>query len=210
MSPDEIEQIIQRIIRDGVLFPWWLYVLAIIALFIGGFFGAYIKRKGENLATREDYESLLEQVKKTTAATESIKIDLAKGSWLHQQGWHLKEKYYSGLLEALYRLKVSLSARLDHYMEPGSEYHDEQVNESAHYKSQSQIGLEALQKIQQLHGPAEMVVSDRAIEALNKFYSADWHASNFSACNQEYLEEAYDSVNEAHKVILEEARLELR
>lgn len=210
MSPEKIEQLIRKIISEGLLFPWWSYLLVVIATFAGGFLGAYFKRKGENLATKQDYESLLNQVKKTTSATESIKINLSKGNWLHQQSWYLKEKYYTGLLESLYLLKLSLSARLDHYMEPDSQYSDDQINESPHYKKQIDIGSEALQQLQRLHGPAEMVVSKRAIQALNEFYGASWHANNFSACNNEYLTEVTASVEKTHKVVLEEARSDLR
>ncbi len=210
MTPEEIESIIQRAIRDGLQFPWWLYILAVIAPFVGAFFGAYFKKKAENLATKEDFESLLVQLKKTTAETEGIKVELAKGTWLHQRRWNLKEKYYSRLLEALYNLKLSLSARLDHYMNPGSEYRDSEMSEGEHFKRQSRIGAEALNKIQQLHGPSEMVISERAIEALERFYSSDWNASNFSACNKEYLDVVYASAEEAYKIVLEEARLELR
>jgi len=210
MSPDEIELVVSRAVKDGIEFPWWLYVSVLLATFAGAIFGAYLKKKGENLATREDYESLLTQIKKTTTATESIKSDLAKGSWLHQQSWYLKEKYYSGLLEGLYKLKLSLSSRLDHYMQTGSEYHDDRINESEHYKHQTTIGIEALEKIQELHGPSEMVISERAIEALNEFYGADWNAGNFSACNKEYLDDVYASVDKTYKVVLNEARSELK
>ncbi len=61
-----------------------------------------------------------------------------------------------------------------------------------------------------MHGSAEMVISGRAIEALEKFYSVDWNVGNFSACNKEYLEEVYASAEDTYKVIPEEARLGLR
>ena len=137
-------------------------------------------------------------------------MELAKGSWLHQQSWYLKEKYYSGLLENLYKLRLSISDRLDYYMVPGSEYHDEQVNKSEHYKKQTEIGIESLQNIQRLHGPAEMVITKKAIEALMQFYSADWHAGNFSACNKEYLDDAHQSVNDVYQTVLQEAQSELK
>lgn len=210
MSPEELELIVHGAIKEGLLFPWWLYLSAITMPFIGGFLGAYLKRKGENLATKEDYDSLLVQVKLTTTATESIKNDLAKGSWLHQQSWYLKEKYYSGLLKELYMLRASLLARLDHYMKPGTEHHDDQIIKNTHYKNQTKIGSKALQKIHVIHGPAEMAISDRAIIALNNFYSADWHAGNFSTFNKEYLDDVYTSADETYKVILEEAQSELK
>jgi len=210
MSPEEIELIVSRAVKEGFQFPWWLYLSAIFATFIGGFLGAYLKRKGENRAANENFDSLLKQIKKTTTETESIKSELAKGSWLHQQSWNLKEKYYSGLLEALYRLRHSVSVRLDHYNEQGSEHDDARINESDHYIKHAKSGVETLQKIQELHGPAEMVISDRSIEALNKFYSAGWHAENFSSCNKEYLVEVFVSVDETYKVILEEAQIALK
>ena len=209
MSPEKIEQIIREAINGAILLPWWATILVVVFTFAGGFLGAYLKRKGENLATKEDYDSLLKQVKQTTSATESIKVDLAKGNWLHQQSWYLKEKYYSGILEALYLLKLSLSARLDHYMEPGSQYRDNEIDESLHFKEQANIGFEALKKLQLLHGPAEMVISIQATKALKEFYSAHWHADNFSACNNEFLDAAYVSVEKTHKAVLEEARSEL-
>jgi hypothetical protein len=210
MTPAEIENIVQRVVSEGVQFPWWVYLWLLLAPLAGGFLGSYLKKKAENLATKEDYESLLYQAKKTTKETEGIKTELAKGGWLHQQSWLLKEKYYSGLLESLYNLKLSLSARLDHYMEPGSEHQDSEINNSENFKKQTQIGMEELSKIQLLHGPAEMIISKRAIEALVNFYGIDWDAGNFSVCNKEYLDKVYASAEEAYKVILEEARMELR
>lgn len=210
MSPEELKLIVDSAIKEGLLFPWWQYLLAIIMAFIGGFLGAYLKRKGENLAMKEGYDSLLIQIKRTTNATESIKNDLSKGSWLHQQSWYLKEKYYSGLLKELYILRASLLARLDYYMQPGAEYRDTQIIEKPHYKKQTKIGSKALKKIHVIHGPAEMVISDRAIKALNNFYSEDWHAGNFSSFNKEYLDSVYTSVDETYKIILEEAQTELK
>lgn len=189
-----------------------LVALLLVAFLIARFksyFESYLKKKAANLATKEDYESLLEQLRKTTKETEGIKIELAKGNWLHQQSWILKEKYYSGLLEALYNFQSSLSARLGWYEHPGSEYRDEEIEKKEHYINQSRIGSEAYNKIQQLHGPAEMVISQRAIEALENFYSLEWHGSNSSVCNKDYLMGTHALVEETRRIILEEARSEL-
>lgn len=42
---------------------------------------AYAKRKGENLATKEDFNVLLDQIKKTTQATEEIRFELGHRDW---------------------------------------------------------------------------------------------------------------------------------
>lgn len=209
MSPEEIELIITNVAKERFEFPWLLYFFLLISPFIGSYLGAYLKKRGENLATKDDYELLLEQIKKTTAATENIKSDLAKGNWLHQQSWYLKEKYYSGLLEELYKLRLSLSERLDYYHQPGSEHNDTQISECDYFRKQGKIGSVALKKIRDLQGPAEMIISERAIKALNKFYTVNWEAENFSSHRKEYLENMHTSVEETCKVILEEARLAL-
>lgn len=50
---------------------WSLSV--IVALFIGGFLKSYMGKKGENLATKEDLQDLVNQVAKVTRAQEEIK-----------------------------------------------------------------------------------------------------------------------------------------
>jgi len=210
MKPEETATILSRAASDLADFPWWAYLLALILSFLGGFLGAYAKKKGEALATKEDFDALLKQVKETTIVAESIKVNLATGSWLHQQEWYLKEKYYSGLLDSLYRFKQSVLARLDYYIDPGSEYRDQEIEKEEHFKRQLFIGSEAFNDLHRLYGPAEMVISERAVNILKKFYGAQWHASNFSVCSKEYLNDVYKAVEEAHQVVLQEARTELR
>ena len=53
-------------------------VLALGAAAIGAFVGAYLKKRGENLATKEDFEDLLQQIKAQTKATEEIKAEVQR------------------------------------------------------------------------------------------------------------------------------------
>jgi len=193
-----------------MLFPGWWYLLSVIILtFVGSFLGSYFKRKGENLATKEDYESLLEQVKETTSATENIKINLARGNWLHQRSWYLKEKYYTGLLEALYELELSLSNRLDLYNEGDYQHADHLILNNPDYKKHSKTGRNAFKKLQNLQGPSEIVVSNKAIKALKNFYSKNWEVSHFTTFTEEYLDTLHASVKSTRKIVLEEARSDL-
>jgi hypothetical protein len=50
-----------------------LLVLAVAASATSGFLASYAKKKGEQLATKEDFNELLQQVKMTTHVTEQIK-----------------------------------------------------------------------------------------------------------------------------------------
>ena len=46
---------------------WALTTL--VSAFIGSYLGAYLKKKGENLATHEDVNKLVQQVQAVTSAT---------------------------------------------------------------------------------------------------------------------------------------------
>ncbi|WP_123647319.1 hypothetical protein [Lysobacter enzymogenes] len=69
--------------------PFGLGAGAVIAVLVGQWVlkrlavggDAYASKKGENLATKEDFDQLLEQLKRNTAATESIRTELAHQEW---------------------------------------------------------------------------------------------------------------------------------
>ncbi len=210
MSPDEIKLVVEKVLEEGLGFPWWPYLLFLVIFILGGFLGAYLKKMGENSAANKNYTEILDQIRKTTDTTESIKLDLAQLSWVRQKNWELKEKYYTSLLEGLYKFKESLSSRLDHYIQSGSEYHDESTHKNEHFIHHSNEGHKVYQDILRLHGPSEIVISRRAVEALNELYKVDWNASNFGSCTNEYLTETYKAACAAYDVVLEEARVELK
>ncbi|PUB79756.1 MAG: hypothetical protein DBO99_02800 [gamma proteobacterium symbiont of Ctena orbiculata] len=86
-------------------------LVAAAASALGAFFGAYMKRKGENLATKEDFTNLLEQTKETTTVTERIKEHIAAQSKLKAKGQDVARQIYANLLDVstdLNRLKSGL------------------------------------------------------------------------------------------------------
>jgi sugar phosphate isomerase/epimerase len=74
------------------------------------YLGAYLKEKGKRLATKEDVDSVVEQVRAVTRETELIKAEITGGLW--QRQWHLAQKRdsYSRLIDALERIQVQRSA----------------------------------------------------------------------------------------------------
>ncbi len=62
-------------------------LLSLVGGWACAYLGAYLKRKGENLATHEDLQRLVEQVKATTAATEAIRAEMTGKLWLSQELW---------------------------------------------------------------------------------------------------------------------------
>jgi hypothetical protein len=70
----------------------------------GSFLGAYLKRKAESLATKEDLQGLVKQVEATTQATESIKTSLTGSLWESQERWRLKSNLYVTLVRQLQQM----------------------------------------------------------------------------------------------------------
>jgi hypothetical protein len=60
-----------------------------------------LKTKGENLATHEDIDKLVDQVKVVTATTEQIKTEISDAAWNRQKRWELKREV---LFEAAKRI----------------------------------------------------------------------------------------------------------
>lgn len=86
---------------------WALSIL--LSLFIGGFLKSYLGKKGENLATHEDIDKLLDQVKAVTKATKDIEAKISNEVWDRQKRWELKREV---LFDATKRVS-DLRAKLD-------------------------------------------------------------------------------------------------
>ena len=181
-----------------------IVVFLLLKLFLPG----YLSEKGKNLATREDFHTLLEQLKKTTQETESIKVELSTRHWLNQQQWSIREKRYAHLLSNLTKLRLSLQDRNNYFMEPGSE-HNESLSESERFKELSRVGYESLRSIREQIGPASVFLSDKTIEALEELVREHWSVAEFSSCTADYVSSALDLVDAAYSAVLAEARNEL-
>jgi hypothetical protein len=208
MSPEEIRVVIDTAIRDGLRFPWWIYVLAVLLPVSGAYIGSYAKRKAEDRATQENFDSLREQLRKTTQDTEEIKTTLSRKNWLTQQQWAIREQHYMSLLRHLTKLNLSLQDRDSYYMEPGSE-HDQARSQGEHFQELARVGHESYQAIRELIGPASVFLSSKAIDSLEQLVRDHWSVAEFSACTAHYVSEALELVKVAQLAVLEEARSEL-
>jgi hypothetical protein len=83
-------------------------ILSFVAGAVGAYLGAYLKQKGENLATRED-------VDKITRATEEIKAQISGDMWDRQRRWETKRDILFNVVKALEASSRQLSASLATY-----------------------------------------------------------------------------------------------
>ncbi len=67
---------------------------------IASYLGSYLKKKGENLATHEDINKLVDQVSAVTAATKQIEARITRASRVHERQLDILGKLYSNLYAA--------------------------------------------------------------------------------------------------------------
>lgn len=190
---------------------WGAFIFYLIATLVGvlvGYLSSYARKKAENLATKEDFDVLLNQVKKTTEETELIKQSLSSDAWLNQQRWQLKERFYLDLLENLFKFRITLLERLDYFIEPGSE-HDEKCTKTEHFKMQQHLGNEAYETVIRLWGSAAIVLPDEANDVLEALRSGCWNTKEFSNNTADYLNSTVTLVDKAYLDLLRHARMEL-
>jgi uncharacterized protein YoxC len=74
--------------------------ILVTAVVAGGsaYFGSYLKKKGENLATHEDVDKLVGQVAAVTQATKEIEAKISNDLWERERKWETKR---DTLFEAL-------------------------------------------------------------------------------------------------------------
>jgi hypothetical protein len=82
-------------------------VVTVLSAGVGAFIGAYLKKKGENLATHEDLDKMVEQMAAITERTKSIEATISNEVWDRQKQWEMKREV---LFEAAKRVAEAYDA----------------------------------------------------------------------------------------------------
>ena len=113
-----------------ISFVYGLVLLGLTTL--GGYFGAFLnsysKTKGKNLATHEDIDKLVDEVRAVTTATKQIEAKISNEVWDRQKRWELTRDAVLQTLKALSEVR-----------EPGTDGAFPNVLEAAGPRSQSAI-----------------------------------------------------------------------
>jgi hypothetical protein len=78
-----------------------LFLTVVAGSWLGTFIGSYLKKKGENLASREDIEILVHQMAAITQTTKEIEARISDEAWDRQKLWEMKREV---LFEAVKRI----------------------------------------------------------------------------------------------------------
>ena len=98
---------------DGVMvttmdLTWAVTVVSFISGGVGAYLGSYLKRKAENLATHEDIEKLVDQVRAVTTATKEIEAKISSDVWDRQKQWELKREILFNAAKTLSKIENKL------------------------------------------------------------------------------------------------------
>ena len=79
---------------DGDLSYAGISVVTLLSAGIGAYIGAYLKEKGKNTATKEDFNDLKEQTRQLTHATKEIETKIDDQVWNRQRQWEMKKEIF--------------------------------------------------------------------------------------------------------------------
>jgi len=83
-------------------------LIFIVGLFGSSFLPSYMKKKGENLATKEDIQNLAAQTALLTQTTKDIEAQISDKVWNKQRQWEMKRNTLVSAVQALGRADAGL------------------------------------------------------------------------------------------------------
>lgn len=110
MDTIALREIAKVIAEEQFLLHWPLYVLflalsAVIG-FAASFVGGYAKKRGENFATKADFEGLLSQLKLTTAVAEEVKAQVSHADWVSRESKIIRRSKLEELVHAIHEVQA--------------------------------------------------------------------------------------------------------
>jgi hypothetical protein len=108
MTPEQISKLIVADVFPGGS-PWVFLILVLLISGIGSYIAKYLEAKGQNLATREDFESLRHQLTESTRVVEGIKAEFARTDWASKEWTALRIRK----IEEMMSLYSTLQSHID-------------------------------------------------------------------------------------------------
>jgi len=221
MSISELELILRRLLGEGVqLHPTSYLLLVVFSLLtagIGAYLGAYLRRRGENLATREDFDLILKQLSLQTQEVEGIKSEIARAGWVHQRRWELARDLYLDLLKTLEELRQKgrwLQHAVGDYWNPNPDAENHVKVFASHMEQRGTV--ERLLAAKALSG---IVLSNQVVYALDRLSDeynlalerilTDPDPAALTAFLRENLDNLLRSTDEVYQIVLRESQHDL-
>lgn len=205
MTMSELPVLLAQLRIDGILGA----ILVVVASAAGAFGGAYLRRRAENLAMRENFSAIRKQLRTTTRDTEEIKQQLSGQAWRSQQQWSARKQYYSMLLTHLHHFKLALDDLSAYYLEPDTE-HIPDCERGEQFHRLLADAASSYAETQKLLGPAAIYLPAQALNTLNHLFNEHWNLASFDAiCTADYVSSASKLASAAYEQALCEAKEQL-
>ena len=91
-------------------------VASILSAGVGAYVGAYLKKKGENNATKEDFNDLKEQTRQLTHATKEIEAKIDDQVWNRQRQWEMKKEIFIEATRVVAKADETLARTVSAYL----------------------------------------------------------------------------------------------
>jgi hypothetical protein len=114
-STDIAKAIAAEILSGGSV--WLFLLLTAFVAGAGAYFGKYLGVKASNLATKEDFHSLHEQLGASTRLVESVKTEIASADWAAREWRTTRRLKLEELLFAAYSLDLWIEMQRSKWME---------------------------------------------------------------------------------------------
>ena len=85
----------------------WGFVVVLL-MFWRSFIPAYLNKKGENLATHEDINKLVDQVRVVTTTAKEIEAKISNDAWDRQKQWELKRDAILNVAKTISQIEEAL------------------------------------------------------------------------------------------------------
>jgi hypothetical protein len=106
MDKDTIQQIAAEVAARLPFGDRYYVVISVVvmalAAAVAAWFGSFFKTKGQNFATKQDFNELLRQVRANTEAVETIKSEISQRDWAQREWTTLRRIKLEALLEKMH------------------------------------------------------------------------------------------------------------
>jgi hypothetical protein len=133
MDPDTIQKIATELAKHLPSDWWarygWAVLLAQVCLTVaaaaaGAFYGGYLKTRGQNLATKHDWEMLQDQLRTNTQLVETIKAEVGQRDWARREWANLRRIKLEELFQKLHDCREYLHEYWHELLEGNILYHE--------------------------------------------------------------------------------------
>jgi hypothetical protein len=138
-------------------------LLTVVGSFAGAYLNSYVKTKGTNLATHEDIEMVLQDLRASTRATKEVENEFLKSLWDRQKRWELKRDV---LFEAAKRFAVVGDALVAMY---GTHSTYREKNEIGKRAEVDSLFHQAANEFEQAAFLVDLICGQRVQDALIKY-----------------------------------------